>query len=400
MSATQPPPPDLLTDVREIVAVHSAKGGVGKSTTAANLACAFSRMGMTVGLLDADIHGPSIAHMLGSSASPEMVPGREQVRPLERHGVRYLSLANVAPSDAPIIWRGPMVAGALNQLLEIVDWGGLDLLIVDMPPGTGDAVLGVGQRVALSGVIVVTTPEALSLSDTRRGIQAFGALQVPILGLVENMSAFVCDCGETAAIFGEGGGAATAESVGIPFLGRIPIDPTVVEAGDAGTPICEARPDGTAARAFESAGRAALAQLALHGRAGGGTFDLDWEERRSDSWRGEPPDPPSGAPKEGDPGTPVSVWQVSDDVLGIQWGDGGTTYHRAWELRTACPCAACVDEWTRTKLPSLESVPRDVRPLTIRSVGRYALQPAWSDGHRTGIFTFRELRRGAGVIEP
>ncbi len=398
MSATPPSTPDLLSGVREVVAVHSAKGGVGKSTTAANLACAFSRMGMTVGLLDADIHGPSIAHMFSSSDPPEPLPNLQKVRPLERHGVRYLSLANVAPPDAPIIWRGPMVAGALTQLLEIVDWGPLDLLLVDMPPGTGDAVLGLGQNVTLSGVVVVTTPQALSVSDTRRGIQAFGQLQVPILGLVENMAAFVCDCGETAALFGEGGGQRAAESVGVPFLGRIPLEASVVESGDAGRPICDILPESAAAVAFEGAARAALAQLALHGRAAGG-FDVDWESRPGDELRREPPDRPASAPASTDGATPVSVWQASDDVLGILWADGETTFHGARPLRLACPCAACVDEWTRDKLPSLDEVPADVRPVTIRSVGRYALQPVWSDGHRTGIFTFRELRTGTGAAD-
>jgi ATP-binding protein involved in chromosome partitioning len=291
-----------------------------------------------------------------------------------------------------------MVASALGQLLEIADWGTLDLLLVDMPPGTGDAVLGIGQSVRLSGVVVVTTPQGLSLSDTRRGIRAFGQLQVPILGLVENMAAFLCDCGERVAIFGEGGGAAAAESLGIPFLGRIPLEPRVVETGDAGRPIVDADPDSPAARAFEAAARAALAQLALHGRARGG-FDLAWERKRAGALRREPPVRPPPAPAATDPATPVAVWQASDDALGILWGDGRTTFHRARELRLACPCAACADEWTREKLPSLERVPPDVRPVAIRSVGRYALQPEWSDGHRTGIFTFRELHAGAGAVD-
>jgi len=394
--SSAPPSSDLLAGVREIVAVHSAKGGVGKSTTAANLACACSRLGLAVGLLDADIHGPSIAHMFGSSAAPETLPDRHSVRPLERHGVRYLSLANVTPPDAPIIWRGPMVAGALNQLLEIVEWGPLDLLLVDMPPGTGDAVLGLGQAITLSGVVVVTTPQALSVSDTRRGIRAFGQLQVPILGLVENMAAFVCDCGDVAAIFGEGGGVRAAQSLGIPFLGRIPLEASVVESGDAGRPLVDARPESPAAIAFASVARAALAQLALQGRAAGG-FDLQWERGLGAEFRTEPPEKAMAG--SADPAAPAAVWQASDDVLGIRWGDGETTFHGARALRLACPCAACVDEWTRQKLPSLGAVPEDVRPVTIRSVGRYALQPVWSDGHRTGIFTFRELRAGAGAVE-
>jgi ATP-binding protein involved in chromosome partitioning len=401
MAASQSPPATgLLTGVGEIVAVHSAKGGVGKSTAATNLAAVFARMGMRVGLLDADVHGPSVAHMMGSSARPAPSPSGERVLPLERHGVRYLSLANVAAPDAPIIWRGPMVAGALQQLLSEVEWGDLDLLLIDLPPGTGDAILGAGQSVRLSGAVIVTTPQELSLSDTRRGIRAFEALQVPILGLLENMSVFECDgCGDRIALFGEGGGRAAAKELGIAFLGRIPIDGAVVRAGDAGVPLCASDPEGLVGRAFESAGRAILARLSLQGRAAGGAFDVTWERRKSGAFERAPKEAPRTA-AAANPDTPVAVWQAGDDALGILWADGETTFHGAYELRMACPCARCVEEWTRRKMPSLAEVPKDVRPVTIRSVGRYALQPVWSDGHRTGIFAFTDLRRGTGAIDP
>jgi ATP-binding protein involved in chromosome partitioning len=380
-----------VAKVREIVVVHSAKGGVGKSTVAANLAVTFARLGVNVALLDGDIHGPSIAHMFGSSERPGVAPGLQKVRPLERHGVAYLSLANVAGDDVPIIWRGPMVSGALAQLLGEVHWGDRDLLLIDLPPGTGDAILSVGQDLALSGVVAVTTPQELSLSDTRRGLAAFVQLQVPVLGLVENMAGFVCDeCGERALPFGEGGGEKAAGVTGVPSLGRLPLDPSIAVAGDAGKPAAT-DPDSSVAAAFDSLARSVLAQLALQGRVRAAAFDLDWEELSEGEIRREPPASaePSGARDQA-----AAIWQAADDVLGVLWGDGQSTFHGARELRLACPCAACRDEWTGERLSSLDEVPEDVRPTAIRSVGRYAIQPIWSDGHRTGIFSFRDLRDG------
>ena len=388
-------PLDTLARVRDIVAVHSAKGGVGKSTVASNLAAAAARLGLRVGLLDADIHGPSVAHLFGSSEAPKPSPTPERVLPIVRHGVRYLSLANVASPSAPIIWRGPMVSGALSQMLSLVDWGELDLLLVDMPPGTGDAMLGLGQAVSFSGVIVVTTPQELALADTRRGVQAFGALSVPPLGLVENLSSFTCDaCGDTVALFGESRGPETAERWGMPFLARIPIDPRIARASDDGVPIAA---DATSALAgiYESALRTVLAQLSLRPDVAG-SFRVEWKARVPRQLA-----PPAGArPVEGAaPHEPAHVWQADHDLLAVAWADGRVTYHGAYALRMACPCAACVEEWTRSKSPSLDAVPKDVRPVSIRSVGRYALLPVWSDGHQTGIFSFTELRRGAGRVD-
>jgi ATP-binding protein involved in chromosome partitioning len=288
-----------------------------------------------------------------------------------------------------------MVAGALQQLLEIVEWGETDLLLIDMPPGTGDAVLGIGQAVTLSGVVVVTTPEALAVSDTRRGVRAFERLQVPVLGLVENMAAFVCDaCGDEVALFGEGGGRRAAEELGIPFLARIPIDPGVVPSGDSGVPIVASRPDGPAARAFDAAARAMLARLPLTGQKA--VFEIAWKRLGPKDCRRKPP---GKVKPSDDPARPDAVWQAADDVLGILWGDGRTTFHGAYALRMACPCAGCVEEWSGRRTAALDAVPKDVRPVTIRSVGRYALLPVWSDGHRTGMFSFRSLREGVGATE-
>lgn len=389
--------PEALANVRDVVAVHSAKGGVGKSTLATNLAVAFVRSGMKVGLLDADVHGPSIAHMLGSDEPLNARGDTGFAIPVERHGVRYVSIANVA-QGLPVVWRGPMVSQALTQLLSVVDWGDLDLLLIDMPPGTGDAMLSLGQTVPLSGVVTVTTPQEISLSDTRRGIRAFEQLQVPMLGLVENMSGFVCDaCGDRIALFGEGGGERAAARMGMAFLGRIPQEPQVVASGDAGIPICAASPDSPAARAFTSTAQAVLARLAETGRSAS-AFDVAWRRMGPNDRRD---DPPAGMPRAGTAGAdvPLAVWQAADDRLAVLWGDGTKTFHGAYALRQACPCAGCVEEWTGQRMPTLNSVPKDVRPVTIRSVGRYALQPVWSDGHRTGLYPFRELRRGVGAAE-
>lgn len=387
MSTTEAP---ILPDVREIVAVHSAKGGVGKSTTAANLAVTLARLGMDVGLLDADIYGPSVAHLLGDVGQPLASSKVEKALPLKRHGVKFLSMTNVTADDAPVIWRGPMVMSALNELLRMVDWGDLDLLIVDMPPGTGDVVLGIGQTVPISGVVTVTTPQEVSLADTRRGIHGFEQLQVPSLGLVENMSTFVCDeCGDVAPLFGEGGGERTATALGLPFLGRLPIDPRIRAGSDAGTPV-SAQGDSPATRAYETIARAMLAQLTIQGRAGTGDFDLTWQKMK-----GEQLTPPGGGTTGAAPADrPTDLWQVAGDRLGVRWGDGAITIHGTYDLRRACPCARCVDEWTRQELPSLDAIPKDVHPVTIKSVGRYAIQPVWSDGHRSGIFAWRDLKQG------
>lgn len=257
-------------------------------------------------------------------------------------------------------------------------------------------MLGLGQTVRLAGVVTVTTPQEMSLSDTRRGIRAFEALQVPVLGLVENMAGFVCDaCGDEVALFGEGGGERAASRMNIAFLGRIPLEAPVVSSGDAGVPIVASKPDSAAARAFTAVAQAMLRGLAETGRSG--AFDLAWRRMNPKERRD---DPPGGLPRiaQAAADAPIAVWQVADDVLGVLWGDRTKTFHGAFALRQACPCAGCVEEWTGRRMEALDAVPKDVRPVTIRSVGRYALQPVWSDGHRTGLYTFRELRRGVGAL--
>ncbi|HVN32430.1 MAG TPA: Mrp/NBP35 family ATP-binding protein [Thermoanaerobaculaceae bacterium] len=244
------PPRGLLPGVRAKIAVASGKGGVGKSTVAANLALALQRTGASVGLLDADIYGPSQQLMMGCTDKP-MVSPQEKILPVDGNGVKVMSLGFLMDPDTPVIWRGPMVMKALQQFLEDVEWGTLDYLIVDLPPGTGDAQLTITQQVPLDGAVIVTTPQDVALIDARKGLAMFRKVNVPVLGVIENMSSFVCPhCGKTSEIFKHGGGRRTAEQLGVPFLGEVPIDPSIVTGGDAGTPIVVSHPSSGAAQAF------------------------------------------------------------------------------------------------------------------------------------------------------
>ena len=246
--------PALLPDVRHIVAVASGKGGVGKSTTAVNLAVALAQQGLRVGLLDADVHGPSLPRMLGVDAKPPLVNGRMQ--PLDAWGLKAMSIGFLVDPDQAMIWRGPMVMGALEQMMGQADWGALDVLVVDMPPGTGDAQLTMAQRVSLSGAVIVSTPQDIALIDARRGVRMFEKTRVPVLGIVENMSTFCCpNCGHSTELFGHGGARREAEALGVPFLGEIPLLLDIRTTSDAGTPICASAPDSPAAQAFAAIAR-------------------------------------------------------------------------------------------------------------------------------------------------
>ncbi len=231
----QPPQPKPIPDVKHVVAISSCKGGVGKSTVSVNLAVALARKGHAVGLLDADVHGPSLHIMMGASHEPDQKEGK--IIPVLAHGVRFMSLGLIAGEDTPVIWRGPIVGRMLQQFLVDVDWGELDYLLIDLPPGTGDAQLTLAQSVILAGAVVITTPQIVAQEDVVRGGEMFLKVGVPILGIVENMSGFLCDCGHTATIFGEGGGKAMAAHFGVPVLGVIPLNSTIRESGDRGTPI-------------------------------------------------------------------------------------------------------------------------------------------------------------------
>ena len=245
-----PNAPKGLPGVKAVVAVASAKGGVGKSTAAANLALALAAKGQKVGLMDADIYGPSIPTMFGIHDRPTITEER-RILPIERDGLKLISIGFLVPPEKALIWRGPMVMGAIQQFLNDCEWGELDVLVVDMPPGTGDAQLTLVQQVALAGVVMVTTPQDVALIDVVRGIQMFEQTNAPIIGVIENMSGFVCpNCDTLHEIFKRGGGKSTAERYGVPFLGGIPIDPRVVESGDSGRPVVVSYPDSPAAKAY------------------------------------------------------------------------------------------------------------------------------------------------------
>jgi len=251
-----PPPspaaaPKFLTGVKRVIAVASGKGGVGKSTVAVNLALALAGMGRRVGIIDADIYGPSLPRMLGLTGQPE-VRGKMLI-PVEAFGLRCMSIGFMVPETQAMIWRGPMVMGALTQMLGQTEWGALDIMVVDLPPGTGDAQLTLSQRVDLAGAVIVSTPQDIALIDARRGVAMFQMVNVPILGVVENMSFFCCpNCGHRSEIFGHGGAQAEAATLGVPFLGAVPLLAAVRAAGDAGLPSVLADPDGAAAMAFRA----------------------------------------------------------------------------------------------------------------------------------------------------
>jgi ATP-binding protein involved in chromosome partitioning len=238
-----------IAGVQSIVAVASGKGGVGKSTVAVNLALGLSALGLKVGLLDADIYGPSVPRLLAITEKPRS--DGKKLFPIEKFGLKAMSIGFLVDEDKPMIWRGPMVQSAITQMLGDVEWAPLDVLVVDMPPGTGDAQLTLAQRVPLKGAIIVSTPQDLALIDARKGLNMFRKTEVPVLGIVENMSLFICpNCGHESHIFGHGGARATALDLGCDFLGEIPLVPSIRETSDAGTPIVVTSPNSPEARAF------------------------------------------------------------------------------------------------------------------------------------------------------
>ncbi len=279
--------------IRHVIAVASGKGGVGKSTTAVNLALALDREGAKVGLLDADIYGPSQGMMLGVAAGrrPEIVtrpggPGREDAQfflPIKAHGIQAMSMSFLVTDSTPMVWRGPMVSGALQQLLGQTLWDELDYLIVDMPPGTGDIQLTLSQRVPVAGAVIVTTPQDIALIDARKGIEMFRQVDIPVLGVVENMSTFRCpECGHESAIFGAGGGERIAAECAVPLLGRLPLTMEIREQADGGTPTLARDPDGEIAAIYRDAARHLAAELWRRtgpaGAAAGGGVEISFSD--------------------------------------------------------------------------------------------------------------------------
>jgi ATP-binding protein involved in chromosome partitioning len=246
------PSPAGIPGVTSIIAVASGKGGVGKSTTAVNLALGLRDLGLKVGILDADIYGPSMPKLLAIREKPQTIGGN-RLKPIERHGMPVMSIGFLIEEETPMIWRGPMVMSALTQMLREVEWGTLDVMVVDMPPGTGDAQLTMAQQVPLKGAVIVSTPQDLALIDARRGIAMFRRVNVPVLGIVENMSTFICPhCGTRSDIFGHGGARAEADRLGVPFLGEVPLHMDIREKSDSGQPVVASVPDGPHAQAYRA----------------------------------------------------------------------------------------------------------------------------------------------------
>jgi ATP-binding protein involved in chromosome partitioning len=253
----------LLPGVKNVIAVASGKGGVGKSTVSVNLAVALAQAGAAVGLLDADITGPNIPMMMGIEGQPKATDNNK-IGPLERHGVKCISIQFFVPEGQPIVWRGPLIGGAIQQFLRDVEWGDLDYLVIDLPPGTSDAQLTLAQAVPISGAVLVTTPQEVALSDVAKALAMFKRMSVPILGLVENMTAFACPhCGELTEIFGRGGGERFAAEHGVDYLGGVPLDVTVRQGGDVGVPAVAQREPGPAARALTSIAGAVAARMSV-----------------------------------------------------------------------------------------------------------------------------------------
>jgi ATP-binding protein involved in chromosome partitioning len=355
---------DVLKDVKNIVAIGSGKGGVGKSTVSVHLALALARTGAAVGLLDADIYGPSIPGMLGLTAHP-FTDEQGRAIPPEAHGVKAMSVGMLVGGDTPAIWRGPIASRLLQQFLGAVNWGALDYLLLDLPPGTGDVQLTVVQSAPLNGAVIVTTPQDVALKIARKGLRMFQQVNVPVLGILENMSGFVCpSCGARHDIFRRGGGERVARELCVPFLGAIPLDPRLVEAGDAGRPLLLSDPDAPTARAFRDAAAALAAQLSIVNLRDRDAHPHPKENHLADQ------DPPR-----------------------IVWHDGVAQVYDAVALRRACPCAECRDETTGAARLKPDDIPPNLSIENVRPVGRYGLNIVFSDGHASGIYTFDLLRQ-------
>jgi ATP-binding protein involved in chromosome partitioning len=347
--------------IQSMIAIASGKGGVGKSTVAANLAVALRQTGASVGLCDADVYGPSQGTMFGVDERPEADEQRRLI-PVEAHGVKLMSMGLLTTKETPVIWRGPMATKLIQQFMAGVAWGELDYLIIDLPPGTGDVQLTLTQSVPLTGAVIVTTPQDVARSIAEKGLRMFEPVQVPVLGVIENMSYFECPhCRERTHIFSQGGGHKIATELGLPFLGEIPIEAEVVAAGDEGRPIVVRNPDSAAARAYLEIAKRLAAAISV----------VKYESASSMK------------PREISEG---------DGKLRIVWADGHDSRYPFELLRNNCPCAMCVDEWTGKRKHLMLLLPPGFRALDVKPVGNYAIKIAWSDGHDSGIYSFSTLR--------
>lgn len=352
--------PTGLAGVKNIIAVASGKGGVGKSTVTVNLAVALKKAGHKVGVLDADIYGPSQPGMLGSDKRPGV--SDDYLNPISKYGIDFISMGLLVGDNTPVIWRAPMAMKMIQQFIHSVAWGEKDFLLIDLPPGTGDVQLTLAQQAQLTGAVIVTTPQQVALGVAKKGLVMFEQVKVPIVGIIENMSGFTCKhCGETTAVFKEGGGKAMAESIGVPFLGALPLDPEIMMSGEDGMPVLEKSKDTAAAKS--------LLNLADN-------FGREVEKTYQAIKAVEP--------KE--------IQLLSDTELKVVWPDDHTSQYSAYNLRINCACAACIDEDTGKKILDNRTVPLDIKFEGLNPVGRYGISIGFSDGHNTGIYIFERLR--------
>ena len=374
-----------LAHLGRMIAIASGKGGVGKSTVTANLAVLLAQRGLRVGLVDADLYGPSIPGMLGipGDRAPEM-SSDNKVIPAQAHGVKVMSMGMLTGDDKPAILRGPMVTKYLHMFVNQVAWGELDILLLDLPPGTGDTQLTLAQSFPLTGAVIVSTPQDVSLKIARRGLRMLQQVNVPILGIIENMSGFTCpSCGEVTDIFHQGGAQKIAASLDIPFLGAIPLDPAIVDCGDSGAPLVVAAPDSPAGRAYAGIADVLAADM---GQAAGLQVPFDWNVADGTG------KPAPAAPTRNSASDRPMALDYDATGLTVRWSDDSVQTLDPRDLRLSCRCAACRDEVTGKPLLNPASVPLEIVPTRIWSVGNYALGIAFSDGHRSGIYTFGALR--------
>ncbi len=352
----------LIPKVKNIIPVASGKGGVGKSTVSANIALALVRTGAKVGLMDADVYGPSIPTILGITGQP--LQENNRIFPIEKYGIKVISMGFFVPPHEAVIWRGPMLHKMVNDFLGIVDWGELDYLIVDLPPGTGDIQLSLCQTVPITGALIVSTPQDVAWNVAEKAIVMFDKLNAPVLGIVENMSHFVCNhCGSTEEIFGSGGAARAAKQLGIPYLGEIPIVTAIRQSADDGDPVVHSDPESLTAKDIMKIAENLIAQVDIRNAKG----DVKIVPKKIG---------------------PPNLAQIE-----IEWSDAHKSVYPAKELRALCPCAACVNEFTGQRTLDPASVSADIRAVAMSPVGRYALHIRWSDGHDTGLYGYERLRQ-------
>lgn len=350
-----------LSGVKNVIAIASGKGGVGKSTVSVNLAIALKEAGFKVGLMDADIYGPSQPGMLGSREKPGI--GDNYLEPVSRFGIDFISMGILMTDDAPVIWRAPMATQVIQQFIGSVKWGELDYLLIDLPPGTGDVQITLAQKASLTGAVIVTTPQAVALDVAKKGLRMFEQVKVPILGIVENMSGFVCKhCNKETKIFSSGGGQRLADEMNVSYLGNIPLDPEIMLSGETGVPVIEKSAESAASKAYFSLAdnlRESLDKLA-------GRTAMD---------------------------EPESVELAAPQTMVVRWPGGKIDNYSAYDLRINCSCAACVDEISGKRTLDPNSISLEISIKGMDKVGNYGLSLDFSDGHNTGIYTYKHLYR-------